>query len=151
MRILRTMPTVFLLAGCAALMACSTPPPKPQPVNLKLNITASADVNPDAQNRPSPVVIRIYQLKDDAAFKGADFFALYDKEEATLAAALVSRVEFELAPGEKKTVTLTIPAANLAYYDVKTHAFVVNPGNYEVRVGASSSDIRTSSFLQVTP
>jgi len=90
MRILRTMPTVFLLAGCAALMACSTPPPKPQPVNLKLNITASADVNPDAQNRPSPVVIRIYQLKDDAAFKGADFFALYDKEEATLAAALVS-------------------------------------------------------------
>jgi type VI secretion system protein VasD len=108
MRKLRTMPIVFLWAGCAALIACSTPPPKPQPVNLKLNLTASADVNPDAQNRPSPVVIRIYQLKDDAGFKGADFFVLYDKEEATLAAALVSRVEFELAPGEKKIVDYSV-------------------------------------------
>ena len=137
MRILRTMPTVFLLAGCAALMACSTPPPKPQPVNLKLNITASADVNPDAQNRPSPVVIRIYQLKDDAAFKGADFFALYDKEEATLAAALVSRVEFELAPGEKKTVDYSVSPDTrfigvvAAYRDIRNAQWRAESGTVE--------------------
>jgi type VI secretion system protein VasD len=137
MRILRTMPTVFLLAGCAALMACSTPPPKPQPVNLKLNITASADVNPDAQNRPSPVVIRIYQLKDDAAFKGADFFALYDKEEATLAAALVSRVEFELAPGEKKTVDYSVSpdtrfvGVAAAYRDIRNAQWRAESGTVE--------------------
>ena len=137
MRILRTMPTVFLLAGCAALMACSTPPPKPQPVNLKLNITASADVNPDAQNRPSPVVIRIYQLKDDAAFKGADFFALYDKEEALLAAALVSRVEFELAPGEKKTVDYSVSpdtrfvGVAAAYRDIRNAQWRAESGTVE--------------------
>jgi len=137
MRILRTMPIVFLLTGCAALVACSSPPPKPQPVNLKLNITASADVNPDAQNRPSPVVIRIYQLKDDAGFKGADFFALYDKEEATLAAALVSRVEFELAPGEKKTVDYSVSpdtrfvGVAAAYRDIRNAQWRAESGTVE--------------------
>jgi type VI secretion system protein VasD len=137
MRILRTMPIVFLLTGCAALVACSTPPPKPQPVNIKLNITASADVNPDAQNRPSPIVIRIYQLKDDAAFKDADYFALYDKEEATLAAALVSRVEFELAPGEKKTVDFSLSpdtrfvGVAAAYRDIRNAQWRAQSGSAE--------------------
>jgi|HubBroStandDraft_1064217.scaffolds.fasta_scaffold164280_2 type VI secretion system protein VasD len=137
MRKLRTMPIVFLWAGCAALIACSTPPPKPQPVNLKLNLTASADVNPDAQNRPSPVVIRIYQLKDDAGFKGADFFVLYDKEEATLAAALVSRVEFELAPGEKKIVDYSVSpdtrfiGVAAAYRDIRNAQWRAESGTVE--------------------
>ena len=94
------MPIVLLLSACAVLSSCAAAPPKPQPINVKLNIIASADVNPDAQSRPSPIVVRIFQLKDDAAFKDADFFTLYDKEEATLAASLVSRVEYEVAPGE---------------------------------------------------
>jgi type VI secretion system protein VasD len=101
------MPGAFLWVVCAALAACATPPPKP--VSVKVTLTASADVNPDAQNRPSPIVVRIYQLKDDGAFKDADFFALYDKEAATLAAALVSRMEFELTPGQ--TLTTDYPVS----------------------------------------
>jgi type VI secretion system protein VasD len=106
MRTWRKLPSAFLLASCAWLVACSSAPPKPQLV--KLTFVVSADVNPDSQNRPSPVVVRLYQLKDDAAFKDADFFALFDKEQATLAAALVSREEFELAPGEHRGVDLQL-------------------------------------------
>jgi type VI secretion system protein VasD len=98
----RTLPIVLLMASCLALTACKSAPPKPHIV--KLTVAASADANPDAQNRPSPIVVRVYQLKDDAAFKDADFFALYDKEQATLAASLVSREEFEVAPGSQKTL-----------------------------------------------
>jgi|ERR1700733_8984583 type VI secretion system protein VasD len=98
----QALPIVLLMAGCLALTACKSAPPKPQVV--KLTVSAGADANPDAQNRPSPIVVRVYQLKDDAAFKDADFFALYDKEQATLAAALVSREEFEVAPGAQKSI-----------------------------------------------
>ncbi|HEX3398155.1 MAG TPA: type VI secretion system lipoprotein TssJ [Steroidobacteraceae bacterium] len=107
LRTFPTLPIALLLAGCLALTACKSGPPKPQV--LKLTVSASADANPDAQNRPSPIVIRVYQLKDDAAFKDADFFALYDKEQATLAAALISRQEFELAPGAQKVVDYQLP------------------------------------------
>ena len=83
---MRMMPIAFLLVTYGALVGCSSPPPKPpQPVNVKLTLVASPDVNPDGQNRPSPIVVRIYQLKDDTGFKDADYFALYDKEAATLA------------------------------------------------------------------
>jgi type VI secretion system protein VasD len=107
MRTLRTLPiALFFLVSVACLVACKSAPPKP-PI-VKLSITAAADVNPDAQNRASPVVVRVYQLKDDAAFKDADFFALYDKEQATLAAALGSRQEFELAPGEHRLIDFEV-------------------------------------------
>jgi beta-glucosidase len=56
-----------------------------------------------------------------------------------------------LKPGEKKTVSLTLPAGQLAYYDVKTHGFVVEPGAYDIMIGGSSRDIRGRGRLEVTP
>ena len=55
-----------------------------------------------------------------------------------------------LPPGQSKTVTLTIPAAKLAYYDEGSHSFVVEPGAYEMRVGSSSSDNKLRAPVQVT-
>ena len=45
-----------------------------------------------------------------------------------------------LAPGEMKTVTLRLPAADLAYWDVARHGWVVEAGRVDLMVGPSSSD-----------
>jgi beta-glucosidase len=45
-----------------------------------------------------------------------------------------------LAPGETKTVALGLAAADLAYWDVAKHAWVVEPGRVELMVGPSSAD-----------
>ena len=104
----RAIPVAVILMTCVTLTNCKSAPPKPpkppEPQVVKLTVRAAADVNPDAQSRPSPIVVRIYQLKDDATFKDAEFFALYDKEEGTLAASMISRQEFEVAPGAEKVV-----------------------------------------------
>ena len=55
-----------------------------------------------------------------------------------------------LKPGEKKTVSLSVPAAKLAFYDETRHAFRVEPGKYDLLLGASSADIRSSARLKVT-
>ena len=55
-----------------------------------------------------------------------------------------------LKPGEKKTVSLTLHAGQLAYYDVKTHGFVVEPGAFDIMAGSSSRDIRGQGRLEVT-
>jgi len=94
-----------LLAMALAVAGCaSKPKPAPPPAPARLTVAARADVNPDESGRPSPVVLRVYQLKDDAAFKNADFFALFDKEEATLAASLIDRREFVLSPGDQRSL-----------------------------------------------
>jgi beta-glucosidase len=56
-----------------------------------------------------------------------------------------------LKAGETRTLTFTVPAAKLAYWDERTHAFVVNPGTFDVLVGASSGDIRARDRVEVTP
>jgi beta-glucosidase len=56
----------------------------------------------------------------------------------------------ELAPGERKTVTLSIARDALAYYDDLAREWVAEAGEFEVLVGASSQDIRTRSTFTLT-
>lgn len=55
--------------------------------------------------------------------------------------------------GETRTVTLTLQAADLAYWDVARHAWVVEPGRVEVMVGPSSSDadLKLRRIVSVVP
>jgi beta-glucosidase len=54
----------------------------------------------------------------------------------------------QLAPGECKTLTLTIGREALVYYDDLARTWVAEAGVFEVLVGASSQDIRaTASFV----
>jgi beta-glucosidase len=55
-----------------------------------------------------------------------------------------------LKPGEKKTVSFSLPAEKLAFWDVGKKAFVVDPGAFEVSVGSSSNDIRAKAQFEVT-
>ena len=54
-----------------------------------------------------------------------------------------------LAPGESKTVTFTLPAEKLAFYDLNTHAFLVEQGAYDLMIGSSSKDVRATTRLTV--
>ncbi|MGA2229283.1 MAG: glycoside hydrolase family 3 C-terminal domain-containing protein, partial [Tepidisphaeraceae bacterium] len=55
-----------------------------------------------------------------------------------------------LQPGEKKTITLQVPAEKLAFYDETVHKFVVEPGMFDVMVGSASDDIRLADQIEVT-
>ena len=55
-----------------------------------------------------------------------------------------------LKPGETKNVSLTLPAEKLAFWDELTHGFVVEPGKFDLMIGASSSDIRLHDQFEVT-
>jgi beta-glucosidase len=55
-----------------------------------------------------------------------------------------------LQPGETRRVSFTLtPSRDLKYYDTDRKAYAVDPGKYEVQVGASSADIRVSKSLVV--
>jgi beta-glucosidase len=55
-----------------------------------------------------------------------------------------------LRPGETKRVTLTLAAERLAYWDVKSKRFVVEPDRVRLMIGGSSADVRLSRELSVT-
>ena len=95
---MRIFGTSVAAALAAALLACAGGPPKPAQVTG--TVEASAQVNPSTSKRPSPLLVRVYELKSVAAFNSADFMSLYQRDQAELAADLLGREEFMLAPGE---------------------------------------------------
>ncbi|HVU16717.1 MAG TPA: glycoside hydrolase family 3 C-terminal domain-containing protein [Candidatus Didemnitutus sp.] len=48
----------------------------------------------------------------------------------------------DLKPGEKKSVTIPLTQRSFAYYSPEQHGWVAEAGDYVVRVGASSRDLR---------
>jgi beta-glucosidase len=56
-----------------------------------------------------------------------------------------------LQPGEKKTVSIPLPAESLAYWDTDKQKFVVEEGKIEIMMGSSSADIRQKKAVEVVP
>ena len=56
--------------------------------------------------------------------------------------ALCSFTRVHLAPGGSTTVTMEIPVERFRHWDTTQRQYVVEPGNFELLVGAASDDIR---------
>jgi type VI secretion system protein VasD len=89
---------VIAMGGCAL---------KPKLTNVRISLVASPDVNPNARGRPSPMVVRVYELRSTGNFEAADFFGLLDKESTTLGAELLDREEYVVRPGEARSRSWT--------------------------------------------
>ncbi|MDR5806863.1 type VI secretion system lipoprotein TssJ [Caballeronia sp. LZ019] len=126
----------FAVPLCAlALAACkSAPPPPPAPTIVRITVNALDGANPDRTGRPSPVVVRVYELRTTAAFESADFFTLYGKDQATLGGDLNAKNEFLLRPGDTRSVEQA-----------------VQPGTKFVAVVAAYRDIERSRWRVTEP
>lgn len=136
--------TAFICLSVAALAGgCAAPPP---PTVVQITVSAAPDVNPDPTGRPSPIVVRIYQLAAPSSFDTADYFKLFEQETATLGADLAGREELRLAPGQAQSLTREMrPTARFlgvaaSYRDLQNaswHASIAVPPNVTTPVTAS--------------
>ena len=67
----------------------------------ELSFFISTNVNPDTTGRPSPIIVRIYELRSVTVFNRTDFFSLFDREKEVLGGELLVRDELPLMPGSK--------------------------------------------------
>ena len=92
----------------SVLGLCWTSPAQAQEAReatkLQFSIEAASGVNPDTSLRPSPIKVRIYELKDASSFAEADYFSLDTGDKVTLAADMLARDEFILRPGESRSI-----------------------------------------------
>ena len=63
--------------------------------------------------------------------------------------ALGGFTRLHLAPGESTRVAVQIPAERLRYWDTVAKQYVVEPGDYELLIGAASDDIRLRVPLKI--
>ena len=85
---------LWLLPGCSVLSPFSSV------TKLDLQLTANEQLNHDLNGRPSPIVLRLFELRHPVAFENADFFSLYDRARESLPQDLIATRELELRPGK---------------------------------------------------
>ena len=84
---------------------------------------------------------------------GAEIVQLYvAKQDAKIfrpAQELKGFAKVFLAPGESRTVSIALDDKAFRYWNVKTDRWEVEGGSYQLRVGASSADIRLTAEVSV--
>jgi beta-glucosidase len=107
----------------------------------QIKADGTVDVSVDIKNtgkRPGDEVVQMYVHQVKSSVKRP-------------AKELRGFQRIQLQPGETKTVTLPLRAEKLAFWDEKNHGFVVEPGIFDILMGASSADIRLKDQLVVIP
>lgn len=71
--------------------------------DLEIKFKVDADVNPDDDKKPSPLFVRMYQLKSAKMFNKANFIDLYEKDKDVLGADMLSKQKLRrIKPGESR-------------------------------------------------
>lgn len=113
-----TLVFVVGLSGCQTIYQFFPP-------STDLHFRIDKVVNPDAQGKASPVVVKIYSLASATTFLSKDFFTLYDNPKAVLKTDLLKKTEFEFVPGKRLNYKIQFsPAAQyigvvVAYRDIE--------------------------------
>jgi beta-glucosidase len=112
--------------------------------NLRL---ATSTIAPNGEVRAS------VEVKNTGAVSGDEVVQLYVGYEGSRVDRAVRDLKafqrVTLAPGQTKTVALTVPATDLAFWDVAANAFVVEPISYVLEAGTSSRDLPVQARVAV--
>ncbi|MBQ3722778.1 MAG: glycoside hydrolase family 3 C-terminal domain-containing protein [Bacteroidales bacterium] len=93
------------------------------------------------------------RVKNTGPVAGAEVVQLYVADpEASVdrpAKELKGFQKVFLQPGEAKTVSFDLDRAALSWFDAGNHSWVAEPGTFQILVGSSSTDIRTTAEFQL--
>lgn len=130
----RLLPLALLAAllGLTGLTGCAALSPYSDMTKLDLTLNGRDELNPDLNGRPSPIVLRLVELKHPVSFETADFFSLYQRPKEALSPDMVVLEELELRPGEQREMKLS-----------------VQPGSRYVGVLAAYRDLPESNWRTV--
>lgn len=131
---------------------------KKKPVNFPFGFGLSyttftmSDIKVSANiiTKEKPVTVSV-TVKNTGKVAGAEVVQLYVHDDK----ASVERPYRELKgfqkvflePGESKAVTMTLNWQALAFWDVKTHAWLTEPGSFKLLVGNSSQNVQCQTNI----
>ena len=91
-------------------------------------------------------------IKNTGRRDGKEVVQLYVRDKVSTVATPIQQLKaFQkvlIKPGESQCVELSLPIAELALYNAKMEE-VVEPGDFEIQIGAASDDIRFKKTITI--
>jgi beta-glucosidase len=108
----------------------------------------------EAKETDSAKVTVSFDVTNTGTLSGSETLQLYvSSKNSSIERPLQELKEFtkvNLAPNETKKVTFKLDQTAFSYYDIQSKQFKTTIGNYEIRIGSSSKDIRLTDTLELT-
>jgi type VI secretion system protein VasD len=115
MCMLNYLKKIGIVCICVFLTACSSN--SENKVDFSYTISASSNINPDIQGKPSAVIVRVYQLSNKINFENATYDELFESEHNALGTEFITLNEYLVDPDSKKEIDLKI-SENTKYIGV---------------------------------
>lgn len=156
MPVLRTVQLLSLLGVLLGISACTA-------INsgvggylgldtdLLLTFKVDADINPDERNKPSPLFIRLYELKSTKMFNNADFIDIYERDKEVLGADLLAKQKLKrLTPGEGRADSFVLDP-NTRYIALYAEFLQYKDARYRVIIPVVPNNVvSTRATVQVS-
>lgn len=92
-------------------------------------------------------------IKNTGKVDGKEVVQLYSsKSDSKITRATQELKGFQkvlVTAGNTQTITIQVPVKELAYYNVETKKWTVEPGNYTLKLGSSSRDIKKEVVVNI--
>lgn len=94
-----------------------------------------------------------FDVKNIGKVDGKEVCQVYVSDKVCSVARPVKELKgfekVELKKGETKRVTVKLDKDSFSFYDVKSHSFVVEPGEFEILVGGSSANLPLKETVRI--
>lgn len=103
--------------------------------DLTLVLRVDSDINPDDKRKPSPLYIRLYELKATKMLRNADFLGLYERDTEVLGADFVAKQELKRI----------LPGGN------RMDSFVLHKETRYIALYAEFLDYKAAKYIVIAP
>jgi beta-glucosidase len=118
-----------------------------------LSVTPASQPASNAKADRDQIVSVDFDVTNTGSRAGADVAQVYVGDRHATVPRPVKELKgfakVQLNPGESKHVHVTLDRRAFSYYDVKTHAWTVAPGEFEIFVARSSADVELTGKVPV--
>jgi len=141
---------IILLLAFIGLASCSSSSSKVGGIlnldtDLAITFEVDSDINPDDDNRPSPLFVRMYQLKSPKMFNKADFINLFERDKEVLGADLISKHKLKrFKPGESREEPFVLDE-NTLYIGLYAEFLNYRNATYKLVIPVTANNIISNS------
>jgi len=113
--------------------------------DLKLTFIVSADANRDDDKIPSPLVIKMYELKSPDMFEKSNFIDIFEQDSEILGADLIDKHRLKhLQPGEERMVRFVLDEKT-KYVGLFAEFLMYKGAKYKLVIPIAQTNVFSSS------
>lgn len=119
--------------------------------DLALAFHVDADINPDDSKTPSPLFIRLYELKSPKMFNKANFIDLFERDKEALGADMINKQKLKrIRPGEGREESFVL-SEETRYVGLYAEFLQYKNAAYKVVIPVAQNNVvSTSATIQLS-